>query len=241
MHDEKNSLVSRTLRKQHVANMIFPPHTRDKYIQCRCNLPSWSRGGCKQTLNTTPPTSSRLQPLHHSLPLPCLFSDGYTTPTGAEVMGLHHHRRRVFVDSAHLGALVQLSHHEGRAGSGVAQQRQTDVLLAYRILQPAGNTEAKTRVMRCRSTSVQRSILRQVRSCPLPLSTKAASLGAFTANTGRPCHLPGIHERLTETRRLWLASSTSWYIRVGEIWECTLERTLHSKKPVAVGAMHTIG
>lgn len=45
------------------------------------------------------------------------------------------------MDSAHLGALVQLSHHEGRAGSGVAQQRSAYMLLAYRILQPAGEEE----------------------------------------------------------------------------------------------------
>lgn len=59
-------------------------------------------------------------------------------------MGLHHHRGRVFVDPAHLGALVQLAHHEGRTGPGVAQQRTTDVLLAHRILQPAGNNKVFT-------------------------------------------------------------------------------------------------
>lgn len=63
-------------------------------------------------------------------------------------MGFHDHGGRVFVDFAHAGALVQLSHHKGRARSGVAQQRSADMLLAHRVLQPAGEESEHDHVTR---------------------------------------------------------------------------------------------
>lgn len=60
-------------------------------------------------------------------------------------MGVHNHGRRIFVDLAYVGSVVQLAYHEGRAGPGMAQQRTADVLLAHRVLQPTGNNQSEAK------------------------------------------------------------------------------------------------